>query len=301
MRKQKMNPAIRVSLIAIGTNFLLALFMFFSALLSNSSAILSEAANTAADVFSTMIVIIGIYISSKQSDESHPYGHEKIECIAAFLLAAILAVTGVGIGYDGIRKVIDGAQNGLEAPGAIAVLAAVVSIAVKEFLFLFTRHTAKKVNSPSLMADAWHHNSDALCSIGSLVGVAGARLGWPLLDPIASVVVAFLVLKAAFDIFQDASYKLVDRSCDEETVQRLHEAVSSVEGVKQIDSLMTRLFGSRFYVDIEIAVESTLSLTDAHEISAEVHHVVEREFPRAKHCMVHVNPYHGESEVDRVL
>lgn len=295
-QKKKMNPAIKVSIIAICINFVLAIFMFVSGLVSNSSAILSESMNTAADVFSTFIVIIGVYFASKSSDRNHQYGHEKLECISAILLSVILFVTGISIGWDGINKVISGMKNGLEAPTALAIVAAVVSIGVKEFLFLFSRSTAKKVNSSSLMADAWHHHSDALCSVGSLVGVVGARLGLPILDPIASVVICLLVIKAAFDIFNDSIHKLVDRSCSEATTQEIRKLVMSVDGVIGVDLLMTRLFGSKFYVDIEISVDGEQTLYAAHEISQRVHDAVESNYPNAKHCMVHMNPSNQNSE-----
>lgn len=299
VEKKKMNPAIRVSIIAIAINFCLAIFMFVSATLSNSSAILSESINTAADVFTTFIVILGVRFAGKSSDHDHPYGHEKLECISAIILAVILCITGISIGYEGISKVIDGLSSGLEAPTAIAVVAAAVSICVKEFLFFFVRATAKRVNSPSVMADAWHHHSDALCSVGSLVGVVGARLGLPILDPIASVVICALVIKAAYQIFSDAIHKLVDSSCDESTTNEIAELVCSVEGVRGVDLLMTRLFGSKFYVDIEIAVDGEQTLSNAHEISQRVHDAVEAKYPNAKHCMVHMNPYKGEKQSEQ--
>lgn len=290
MRK-KLNPAIKVSIIAIIINFCLAIFMFLSGIFSGSSAIMSESINTAADVFTTFIVILGVSLASKNSDHDHQYGHEKLECVSAIILSVILFATGIGIGIDGVKKIADGLKNGLEAPTALAIVAAVVSIGVKEFLFFFVRATAKKVNSPSVMADAWHHHSDALCSVGSLVGVVGARLGLPILDPIASVIICILVIKAAFDIFNDAIHKMVDRSCDEDTTNEISELVLSVEGVRAVDLLMTRLFGSKFYVDIEIAVDGEQSLYKAHDISQRVHDAVEAKYPNAKHCMVHMNPY----------
>lgn len=292
--KKKINPAIRVSVISICINFVLAIFMFICGLLSNSSAILSESMNTAADVFSTFIVIIGVYFASKTSDKEHQYGHEKLECISAIILAVILFITGAGIGYDGIKKVIQGVTNGLTAPSVLAIIAACVSIAVKEFLFFFAKSTAKKVNSSSLMADAWHHHSDALCSVGSLVGVVGARLGLPILDPIASVVICVLVIKASYDIFSDSIHKLVDRSCDEKTTKELQSLVLSLDGVLGVDLLMTRLFGSKFYVDIEISVDGQQTLFEAHDISQRVHDMVEANYPNAKHCMVHMNPHMEE-------
>lgn len=296
--KRPLNPAIKVSIIAIIINFCLAIFMFLSGVFSGSSAIMSESMNTAADVFTTFIVILGVSLASKNSDHDHQYGHEKLECVSAIILSAILFLTGAGIGFDGIKKVIDGINNGIEAPTSLAIVAAAVSICVKEFLFFFVRAAAKKANSPSVMADAWHHHSDALCSVGSLVGVVGARLGLPILDPIASIIICLLVIKAAYDIFRDAIQKLVDSSCDENTTNEISKLVMSVEGVRGVDLLMTRLFGSKFYVDIEISVDGDQTLFMAHEISQRVHDAVEEKYPNAKHCMVHMNPHTSTDKKD---
>lgn len=291
MRVSKLNPAIKVSIYAIIINFFLAIFMFVTSMKSNSSVILSESINTLADVFSTMIVIFGVSISLQKEDKQHQYGHEKIECISAIVLSGVLLLTGVTIGYEGVLKVIEGLQVGIEAPTVLAIYAAIVSILVKEFLFFMVRGVAKKENSQSVMADAWHHHSDALCSCGSLLGVVGARMGIPLLDPLASLVICGIIIKVAIDIFIDSINKLVDSSCDESTINEISELVMSVEGVKSIDLLKTRLFGSKFYVDIEIAVDGEQSLKNAHEIAHAVHDLVETKYENAKHCMVHLNPF----------
>lgn len=291
MRISKLNPAVRVSIYAIIINFFLAIFMFITSIKSNSSVILSESINTLADVFTTMIVIFGVTVSLQKEDSQHQYGHEKIECISAIVLSGVLLLTGVSIGYEGILKVVEGLQVGIEAPTVLAIYAAIVSILVKEFLFFMVRGVAKRENSQSVMADAWHHHSDALCSCGSLVGVVGARMGFPLLDPLASLVICGVIIKVAIDIFIDSINKLVDSSCDEGTINEITELVMSVDGVKSIDLLKTRLFGSKFYVDIEIGVDGEQSLKNAHQIAHAVHDLVEKKYENAKHCMVHLNPF----------
>lgn len=288
--------AIRVSTVSIVINLLLSAFKFAAGLFGNSSAMLSDAVHSASDVFSTLIVIIGVNIAGKKSDSSHQYGHERMESMASVLLAGVLFATGVGIGMDGIRKIVSGTAGDLPVPDLLPLIAAVVSIAVKEWMYWYTRATAKRIHSPSLMADAWHHRSDALSSVGSLVGIAGARLGLPILDPIASVVICLLIIKAAYDICRSAIGQMVDRSIDGKTTEKIRELVLSVEGVLGVDLLMTRLFGSKFYVDIEIAVDGSQTLYSAHAIAERVHDAVEAEFPNAKHCMVHMNPYEMTSE-----
>jgi len=203
-------------------------------------------------VFSTFIVIIGVKIANKESDESHPYGHERMECVAAIILAIILCITGVGIGYSGIMKISLGDNSGFVIPSVLALIAAIISIIVKEGMYWYTRAAAKKINSGALMADAWHHRSDSLSSIGSFIGILGARMGFPILDPIASVVICIFIVKASCDIFIDEINKMTDKSCDNETIEKISNLIKEEEGVLGIDSIKTRLFGDKMYVDIEI-------------------------------------------------
>ena len=250
---------------------------------------LSDAVHSASDVLSTIIVMAGIKISEKRPDREHPYGHERMECVASIILAAALAVTGAGIGYSGINKIYLGQYNTLSVPSGIALTAAVLSIVIKEWMYWFTRGAAKHTNSDALMADAWHHRSDALSSVGSLIGILGARLGYAILDPIASVVICGCILKAALDIFRESINKMVDHSCDNTTETKIRELVLQQQGVEGIDDLKTRMFGAKMYVDIEILADGSLVLYDAHRIAEGVHQVIEHNFPQCKHCMVHVN------------
>ena len=251
---------------------------------------ISDAVHSASDVFSTIVVIIGIRISSKQSDKEHPYGHERMECVAAIVLATILAVTGLGIGYSAVGKILSGDYANLEVPGAMALIAALISIAVKEAMYWYTRYNAKKIDSSALMADAWHHRSDALSSVGALAGIAGARLGYPICDAAASLCICFFIAKAAYDIFRDAVDKMVDKACDEATENELKNCALAQEGVLGVDLLRTRVFGNKIYVDIEIRADGDGSLREAHGVAERVHDSIEGNFARVKHIMVHVNP-----------
>ena len=186
--------AMKVSVISVIVNLLLSVFKLIAGILAKSGAMISDAVHSASDVFSTFVVMIGVTISEKESDKEHPYGHERLECVAAIILSMVLAITGLGIGVTGIRNIANGESGVLEAPGLLALIAAVVSIAVKEWMYWFTRAAAKKINSGALMADAWHHRSDALSSIGAFVGILGARLGYPILDPIASIIICIFVI-----------------------------------------------------------------------------------------------------------
>lgn len=282
--------AYKVSLIAIIVNLVLSGFKLFAGIFAKSGAMVSDAIHSASDVFSTFIVMIGIKAANKQADKNHPYGHERIECVAAILLAIVLVATGIGIAVDGVKKIYAGIDGTLATPGMLALVAAVVSIVIKEGMFWYTKHYAKKINSGALMADAWHHRSDALSSIGSLVGVGGAMLGLPVLDPIASLVICVFVVKAAIDIAKDALNKMIDTACDEKVVDQMKQTILSVDGVLGIDDIKTRLFGDKIYIDVEICCDGNLTLYQSHDIAEKVHDILEQTFDNVKHCTVHVNP-----------
>ena len=283
--------AMKVSAVSIAINLVLSVLKLIAGIVAHSGAMVSDAIHSASDVGSTLIVIVGVRLSGKQSDQEHPYGHERMECVSSIILSGLLLATGIGIGISGLENIVKSTSGkSIEIPGMLALIAAVVSIVVKEWMFWYTRGAAKKINSGALMADAWHHRSDAMSSVGAFVGIFGARMGYPILDPIASVVICLLIGKASIDIFRDAVDKMVDRSCDRQTEESIRRTVLSVEGVKRVDLLQTRLFGSKIYVDLEIAADGTQTLDEAHQIAEHVHHAIEHTFPDVKHCMVHVNP-----------
>lgn len=282
--------AMRVSWVSVVVNVVLALLKLLAGLFAKSSAMVSDAVHSASDVFSTFVVMIGVSISAKQSDEDHPYGHERLECVASIVLAVLLCVTGLGIGVSGVKKIVAGNYDELAVPGILALVAAVASIVIKEAMYWYTRSAALKINSGALMADAWHHRSDSLSSIGAFIGILGARMGFPVLDPVASLVICLFIAKAAFDIFKDATDKMVDKSCSVEMVEAMTKTILSCDKVLAVDDLKTRLFGSKIYAEVEIAVDGNMKLVDAHDIAEDVHDTIEKEFPAVKHCMVHVNP-----------
>ncbi len=280
-----------VSSVSIIINLLLAVGKLMAGFMAHSSAMVSDGVHTASDVLSTFIVMIGIHISGKASDADHPYGHDRFECVASIILAVLLAVTGAGIGKSGIDSIREIQASGTPAiPGAMALVAAIASIVVKETMYWYTRAAAKKIHSGALMADAWHHRSDALSSIGSFVGIFGARIGYPVLDPVASLVICVFIFKTAVSIFKDAVDRMMDKSVGDDTEEKLRECAMSVIGVRGIDLLHTRIFGSHYYVDIEIRCDGDKTLRETHSIAEDVHNRIEKEFPLVKHCMVHVNP-----------
>lgn len=283
------DTAKRVSVNTIICNLVLTFFKLFAGLFSHSSAMISDAVHSASDVLSTVIVLIGVNLAGKSSDEGHPYGHERFECVAAILLSVMLALTGLGIGASGVKTLFS-EHSEIIVPGIFALIAAVLSIIVKELMFRYTASAAKKLNSSALMADAWHHRSDALSSIGSFLGILGAKIGFPMLDPLASVIICVFVLKAAAEIFIDAVGKMTDRAASSEIVLKIREITLADDGVIMIDDLKTRKFGDKIYIDLEISVDGNLPLIEAHGIAERVHDCIEANIPSVKHCMVHVNP-----------
>ena len=282
--------AMKVSAVSITVNLALSLLKLLAGLFAKSGAMISDAVHSASDVFSTLVVIVGVKLAGKKPDKEHPYGHERMECVASVILAVVLAATGFGIGMSGIEKITSQDSAELAVPGALALVAAVVSVIVKELMFHYTKRAANKINSGALMADAWHHRSDALSSVGSFAGILGARMGFPVLDPLASVIICVFIEKAAIEIFRDAVDKMIDKACDEEQVEKMRSVILSTEGVLGIDELKTRLFGSKIYVEVEILMDAGKTLVEAHDTAEQVHDAIEEAFPEVKHCMVHVNP-----------
>ncbi|MCH3917507.1 MAG: cation diffusion facilitator family transporter [Spirochaetia bacterium] len=286
----KEKIAMKVSSTSIVINLLLSFFKFFAGIFGHSEALISDAIHSASDVFSTIIVMIGIKISEKAPDPSHQYGHEKFESLATIILGIILFLTGLEIGKTGLMSIIKGTYTKNLEPTLITVVAAATSIIIKEAMFWYTRAAAKKTGSSALMADAWHHRSDALSSIGSLAGILFARHDYPVMDPVASLVICAFILKASIDILKDGTDKMVDHSCSDAEIKAMAAVIKGVTGVVRLDSLKTRKFGDRAYVDVEIAADGNLSLYDSHAIAVNVHNQIEENFPIVKHCMVHVNP-----------
>lgn len=280
----------KVSVVTIIQNALLSVFKLLAGIFAHSNAMISDAIHSASDVFSTIIVMIGVKLSAKDSDKEHPYGHERMECVAAILLSVVLFITGLAIGVEAFTDIISGDYQNLEIPGVLALIAAIVSIFTKEGMYWYTRHYAQKIDSAALMADAWHHRSDALSSIGALIGIAGSRMGFPIMDAVASLVIFVFIAKAALDIFKDAMNKMVDHSCDENTEREIYDCVMKHEEVLGIDLLQSRIFGNRIYVDLEIEINAEYTLEKAHAIAEEVHEDIERNFPKVKHIMIHENP-----------
>lgn len=279
-----------LSLVSVIGNAILSGFKMFAGIVGNSGAMISDSIHSFSDVLTTLIAWIGVKVSKRDADHSHPYGHERLECVASLLLGIVLFVTGIGVGKVGVENIFSGNYKTLTIPSTIALVAAIVSIVGKEAMYWYTRYYAKLINSAAFMADAWHHRSDAFSSIGSLIGIGGAMFGFPVLDSVASVVICIFIIKVAYDISKDALAKMLDTSCGEDYEKKLTEHIVNQKDVVGVDLLRSRMFGNRVYVDLEISVNGDKSLREAHDVAERVHQDVERTFSEVKHIMIHVNP-----------
>lgn len=285
------SAAIRkMSFVSVAGNAVLSGFKFFAGVTGNSGAMISDSIHSFSDVITTLIAWIGVKASKKEADAAHPYGHERIECIASLLLGIVLLGTGLGVGQVGLENIFSGNYQALAVPSAIALVAALVSIVSKEAMYWYTRYYANLIHSSAFLADAWHHRSDAFSSIGSLIGIAGAMMGYPVLDSVASVVICLFIVKASYDILKDGVVKLLDTSCGESYDKKMADYISGQEGVVCVDSLRSRMFGNKVYIDLEIQVDGEKSLREAHQVAERIHDDVEKTFPDVKHIMIHLNP-----------
>lgn len=280
--------AVKVSIVTVIVNLILALFKIVAGIIGQSSAMLADGIHTLSDVLTTIIVLVGLRIASEEADEDHPYGHEKYESVFAKILSIFLLLTGVFIGYESIKVLISGE---FVEPKKIALIAALISIVVKEIMYWYTIKAARKIKSISMEADAWHHRTDVFSSIGTFVGILGARLGIPALDPIAGVIVSIFIIKVGVNLYMKSVRELVDESASEEIIKKIEEKTKSIKGVRGIKSLKTRIFGNKIYVDLEILVDAYISVKEGHDISERVHDKLEEEIDDIKHCMVHIEPY----------
>jgi len=291
MKKTNGQIAMSASKYTLAANLFLSILKLFVGLFANSAALVADAVNSISDVLSTIVVMIGLKLADRKSDKGHPYGHERMECAAALILSAFIFATGLLIGYSGVLKAIESGGDGeLVVPGSLALVAAAITMAVKEIMYWYTRAAAKKSGSSALMAVAWDHRSDVLSSAGAFIGIVGARIGLPVLDPIASVVISLLILKVAVNIFIGAMRKMTDTSCGDEIEDEICAVALEQADVLGVDRIKTRLFGDRIFVDIEISADGAASLSEAHDAAQRVHDAIEERFDQVKHCMVHVNP-----------
>ncbi len=290
----------KVAIVTIIVNLVLAVGKFLAGIFGNSTAMISDAVHSSSDVLSTLIVLIGARIAVKNEDRDHNYGHDKFESIASILLAMLLFATALGLGYSGIKDIISATKDNGEyvKPTLVALIAAIVSIVVKEGMYWYTIFYAKKLDSQALKADAWHHRSDAFSSIAGFVGILGAMLGVYVLEGIATILIALLIVKVSYDIVKIVIRQLTDHAAPDDLVSKIYKTINDDEDVKNVDLLKTRISGSIIYVEAEIAVDSSLNIVEAHDIAQRVHDKIESTYEEVRHIVIHVNPYYADICVD---
>ncbi|WP_069650481.1 cation diffusion facilitator family transporter [Caloranaerobacter ferrireducens] len=287
--------ASRVTWLTIILNVILAVGKIIIGLISNSNAILADGIHTISDIGSSIGIVIGFFIAKKPEDEEHQYGHEKAETIAAFLLSLMLIAVGVKIGISSLKLML---YQTTRIPAIEAIWAAGISIIVKELQFRMAMNVGKKINSKALIADAWHHRSDALSSIAALFGVIGARMGYPLLDPLAGLIVSIIVVKVGVEFFIHGYNELMDISIEESKLYEIAERLMKNTNIKNINDIKARKHGSKVYVDIKICVDPNITVYMGHSIAEEVEEEVKKSLDNVKDVMVHVNPCSNYEEMN---
>ncbi|MDT9334949.1 cation diffusion facilitator family transporter [Clostridium perfringens] len=278
----------KVTIISILWNIVLAIIKISAGIIGKSNAMIADGAHSASDILSSVGVLIGNKIASIPKDKGHNYGHEKAETLVSFLLAILLVILSIKIGYNGGYSLFH--LNEVQIPTAFPLVVSVISIIIKEYQYRITIKVAKKTNSPSLRADAWHHRSDALSSVAAFIGIGGAILGFKSLDSIASIVVALFIAKVGIEILIGSANELMDISIDEEKEKEIKTIVDEVEGIKSLREIRTRKYGAMAYVDLVICVDKDISVLEGHRIASDLENLILKKMKFIKGVTVHVEP-----------
>ena len=284
----------RVTLTGSVVNLLLVGLKAVAGVVGHSAAMISDAVHSLSDFVTDIVVLVFVRVSARPQDDDHDYGHGKYETIATLFIGLALAAAAIGIVVSGAQKLAAWLQGeDLQAPGMLALWAALASIVVKEILYQYTRIKGKKLDSPALEANAWHHRSDALSSIGAAIGIGGAILlgkRWTVLDPLASIVVGAMLVKVAWDLLGPSFSELTDSSLPANTENEMLEIIRSVDGVEDPHNLRTRRIGNRVAAEVHIRMDGTRTLADAHEKASEVEHRFRERFGPESHIIIHMEP-----------
>ncbi|MDY0023871.1 MAG: cation diffusion facilitator family transporter [Candidatus Izemoplasmatales bacterium] len=280
------------TILTIIANFFLAVIKLIGGIIGLSSVLITDAINSISDIATNLVVFISAKFSKKDKDKDHPYGHDKYDSMVSIFLGMALIITAFEVGKSAFTTLYNLIFNDavIAKPAWYTIVIVAVTLIVKELLYRKTKVDAKKANSQALLAQAWDHRSDTLTSIGALIGILGAMFGIGYLDPIASIFILIFILRLGFKIIKTGVSQVVDASADDEQISDLKKIVLGFNEVISIDEIKTRLFGVKYYVDLEISLDGSLSLEEAHEISERIHDKIEDELPDVKHCMIHVNP-----------
>ncbi|QOR35557.1 cation transporter [Clostridium sp. 'deep sea'] len=282
------KTAKHVLIISLVSNIVLSIFKLVAGFLANSHAVIADAIHSISDVLTTIIALVGIKWSSKPADENHHYGHSRVEAVASKFVAIILLITACGLVIDSYHTFKNPILN---PPGYLALIAAIVSIIVKEIMFQYVYRVGKKINSLALVSDAWHNRSDALSSVGALCGVLLAKYGgFKQADALAGMIVSLLIFKVGIDIYKNAIVQLVDTAPTKDILNVIKEICINTNGVVDLNKLKARIVGPYLHLDIEIAVNPNITVKQGHDIAELLEHNIVEKIVNAKEIMVHVNP-----------
>ncbi|MBM7624622.1 cation diffusion facilitator family transporter [Sporohalobacter salinus] len=277
----------KISIITLISNLILTGVKVVIGFYFHSQALLADGLHSASDVVSTVIVMIGNVIAKEPPDEDHPYGHGKAEAIATKILGISLIIGGFGILKETITLII---ANQITVPGTLVLWAALGSIVIKEMMYQYTYRVGKKVNHQALIADAIHHRTDAFSSIAALIGAGGARFGYPILDPIAGLIVALFILKTGIEIFQDAANELMDAAPKQEVFDEIFEIIKSIDDVIGVENLKIRSHGPNYFIDVRVIVDNQLSVIEGHEVAVQVRSEIKQWNNNIQEVLVHIDP-----------
>lgn len=285
----------KVTLVGGAVNLLLLLFKFVAGIVGHSAAMLADAVHSLSDFVTDIIVLVFVSISGKPQDKTHDYGHGKYETLAMTMIGFALLIVALGILYSGVSKIVAWVQGEqLEAPGMLALWAALLSIILKEIVYRYTIIKSRQLNSPALEANAWHHRTDALSSIGTAIGIGGAILlgqRWTVLDPVASVIVGVLIVKVSFDLLRNGIGDLMERSLPDAMEEEMLKLVASLPGIVEPHDLRTRRIGNHYAIELHIRMDGDITLRQAHDKASEVENLLRSHYGQETHVAVHVEPY----------
>ena len=286
--ENRYNESNKVTILSIILNILLTVLKILSGIFGKSSAIIADGIHSASDIITSLGVLIGNNLAKKPKDLEHPYGHERIETIISFILASVLILVAIQIGINGISSLLN--PNNILTPNVLPLIVSFISVIIKEFQFRITIKVANKINSPSLKADAWHHRSDALSSIAAFIGIGGAILGIKILDPIATIIVALIVIKVGFNIFKASFDELIDRSIDISDIHAIKDITKETLEITSINSFKSRKHGPFAYIDMTISLNKNLTLFEAHKVADNLEKNIIKKFPYIKEINIHTEP-----------
>ena len=291
-----MNPGIKVTLVGTVSNLILSIIKFIGGIIGNSAAMIADAVHSLSDLLTDIIVLITLKIGQKPKDDDHPYGHGKAESLGTTIVGFFIILAGIGLAYEAWEIVQSEVSR---IPEPLAAGTALISIFIKEWLFRYTRSVGKKSNSSILLANAWHHRSDAISSIAALIGIIGSIAGFPLLDPIASAVVSFMIMKVGYELTLGGFRDLMDTALNEKDTQILQATIDNISGVIKSHDLRTRKVGEEILMDVHIQVDSDLTVTEGHEVAERVRRKLIKNYKNTQDVLVHVDCY-DDSEVESI-